>query len=198
MPARGLTEGTKPALRRHLLDARGDAALAHPDAAVRLVTRFPEHLMPRPGTVVAGYRAMRSEIDPLALMEAMADRGAVLVLPVMQGEGRPLLFRRWREGDRLTLGAFGVEEPAPDAPALVPDLVLVPLVGADRTGVRLGMGKGFYDHTLAALRERGCVLAIGCAYDAQRVGELPSEPHDQRLDGLVTEAGFYDFSGGAG
>jgi 5-formyltetrahydrofolate cyclo-ligase len=189
-----LTPGSKPALRRRLLATRRETARACPEAAARLVGHFPQHLMPGHGSVVAGYRAMRSEIDPLLLMQAMADRGAVLALPVMQGEGRPLLFRRWQAGARLAAGAYGVEEPTPDAPALVPDLVLVPLVGVDRAGVRLGMGKGFYDHTLAGLRERGRVLAVGCAFDTQRVETLPSEPHDQRLDALVTDRGFTDFS----
>lgn len=183
----------KPALRRRLLGARQEAARTQPRAGAALALHFPLHLMPH-RAVVAGYRPMRSEIDPLPLMAALVKHGAELALPTMQGEGMPLLFRRWQEGERLTLGAFGVEEPAPEAAAVVPDLVLVPLVGVDRDGVRLGMGKGFYDHTLAGLRERGRVLAVGLAFEAQRVGQLPAEPHDQNLDALVTEAGFHAFT----
>ncbi len=68
----------------------------------------------------------------------------------------------------------------------MPDFLIVPVLGVDAKGVRLGQGGGFYDRTLAALRAAGAVRAFGAVYDEQIVDELPHEPHDQLLDGLIT------------
>ena len=82
----------------------------------------------------------------------------------------------------LQPGRFGTFHP--DGLALTPDVVLVPLLAFDRSGARLGYGGGYYDRTLAALP--GC-LAIGCAFAAQEVDQVPVEPTDQRLHAVATE-----------
>ena len=92
----------------------------------------------------------------------------------------------------LTPDAFGIPAPPEEAPRLVPDLVLVPLLAFDRRGGRLGQGAGCYDRTLAALRARGAVKAMGLAYAGQEIAAVPAEDHDQRLDGILTDAGFVD------
>ena len=136
---------------------------------------------------LAGYMPMRSEISPLAAMEALAG-DAQLCLPVVEGAGRPLSFRAWAPGEALVEGAFGVRIPAAGRP-VTPEALIVPLLAFDRAGYRLGYGGGFYDRTLAGLRARGPVLAVGLAFGAQEVSTVPREGTDQPLDAIVTEAG---------
>jgi len=141
--------------------------------------------------IVAGFHAIRSEIDVRPLMLALAAAtGADLALPVVVARGRPLLFRRWRADLVLTAGPFGTAHPPESEPALMPDLVLVPLLAFDRRRHRLGYGAGFYDRTLAALRAAGPVTAVGIAYGAQQVDAVPIGDHDEPLDRILTERGF--------
>ncbi len=170
--------------------------MAAPDASEALIARFPAALVP-PGGVVAGYVPFHSEIDPRPLMRALAARCARLCLPVAptRGSDAPLSFRAWREGEPLERGGFGVPEPEPGAALVGPDLLLVPLLAFDRAGGRLGYGAGHYDRTLAILRARRPIIALGLAYAAQEVERVPTEPHDARLDGIVTERAYIAVSG---
>jgi 5-formyltetrahydrofolate cyclo-ligase len=135
---------------------------------------------------VAGYWPIRSEIDPRPLMSAL---GLLSALPIIDGPGLPLRFRTWRPGDPVQPGRLGTSEPGPDAAELVPDLVLVPLLAFDRRRHRLGYGAGFYDRTLAALRANGPVLAVGVAFAAQEVPDVPIDSWDEPLDLVLTEQG---------
>jgi 5-formyltetrahydrofolate cyclo-ligase len=144
-----------------------------------------------PGAIVAGYFPIRDEADPRALMSALAARGHPLALPTI-APGRPLVFRRWKLGDamRANAQAFNIPEPLDTAPEVMPDAVLVPLLAFDATGHRLGYGGGYYDRTLDKL---GKVQAIGVAYAEQEIAAVPREPHDRRLDAVITEAGVRRF-----
>ncbi len=133
---------------------------------------------------------MGDEADPRALARALAARGCRLALPVVVRPKAPLYFRAWREGDGLTVHAFGMHEPAATAPQLVPDLLLVPLLAFDARGHRLGYGGGFYDRTLASLAAK---LAVGVAFAGQETDALPDQPHDHPLDMVVTETGVRRF-----
>ena len=139
------------------------------------------------GVPLAGYMAMRTEIDPTAAMAEAAAYGPVGV-PVIQGAGRPLQFRLWEPDSRIEPGPFGAMIPAA-GDWMTPEIVIVPLVAFNRRGGRLGYGGGFYDRTLEQLRQRGPVLAIGFAYAAQEDDDLPIEPTDQPLDMIITEQG---------
>ena len=99
----------------------------------------------------------------------------------------PLVFHAWAVGDDLARGTLGTSEPMPGAAVVVPTLLFVPLAGFDARGGRIGYGAGYYDATLAALRAARPVVAVGLAYDLQEVEAVPREPHDQRLDAVVTE-----------
>lgn len=143
------------------------------------------------GVPIAGYMAMRSEIDPTAAMEECAAHGPVAV-PVIEAAEHPLKFRTWSPGCEITAGAFGAEIPV-SGEWLVPEIVIVPLVAFDRNGGRLGYGGGFYDRTLEKLRAQRPTLAIGFAYAAQETETLPLEATDQPLDMIVTETGIIDF-----
>jgi 5-formyltetrahydrofolate cyclo-ligase len=142
------------------------------------------------GVPLAGYMAMRTEIDPTAAMEEAAAHGPVCV-PVILGPGQPLQFRVWTPGCAMTDGPFGARIPR-DGGWIVPQVVVVPLVAFTRQGGRLGYGGGFYDRTLQGLREVGPLLAIGFAFTAQEDPDLPLEPTDQPLDLIVTETGIID------
>lgn len=139
-----------------------------------------------PGTtIVAGYIPIGSEIDARPLMNEFLKAGAVLCLPEVVGKGLPLRFRQWAPGDMLISGAMGTLQPLDSARILEPDILLMPLVGVDSRGVRLGQGGGFYDRTLAGLRDQGA-LSFGVGFDEQLVELLPCEDHDQQLDGIFT------------
>jgi 5-formyltetrahydrofolate cyclo-ligase len=140
-----------------------------------------------PGAVVSGFSPLRSEISPLPLMRRLADAGAQLALPVVVGRGQPLLMRAWAFGAPLASGVWGIREPPPDAPEVLPDILLVPLLAFDRTGHRLGYGAGYYDMTIARLRAIKRVRAIGVAFAAQEIAAVPVTPRDARLDLVLTE-----------
>ena len=146
-----------------------------------------------PGTVVAGYSPIRSEIDPIPLMQKLAARGAPLALPVITARGQSLRFRVWSPGDRLMRGPLGILEPSPAAAEIVPDIVLVPLAAFDRSGHRIGYGAGHYDRTLAQLHKSKGFAAIGLAFAAQEVEAVPALQHDVALDYVLTETKVFDF-----
>ncbi len=138
------------------------------------------------GVPLAGYMAMRDEIDPLPALEEAAAHGPV-GLPTITAPDTPLTFRVWEPGAEMVPARFGTSEPTGEV--MRPEILVVPLVAFTRDGGRLGYGGGFYDRTLEVLRRDGPVLAIGFAYAAQEAESLPQEPTDAPLDMIVTEAG---------
>ena len=106
-----------------------------------------------------------------------------------------MVFRRYRVGDALIKGGLGTRAPSVSAPIVEPDVVVVPLVGFDRTGARLGHGRGFYDRAIAAIHASGRrPPLVGFAFSVQEVRRIPHEPHDIRLDWIVTETETLDFT----
>lgn len=147
-------------------------------------------LSTRADAVIAGYWPHGAELDCLPLLEQLHGAGRALVLPVIHEPDQPLVFRSWSPGQPLAPGRLRIPEPLPDAGERRPDILLVPLVAFDRNGQRIGMGGGFYDRTLAALRTADAsraVVAIGVAYAVQEQPAVPVEPHDQPLDWILTE-----------
>jgi 5-formyltetrahydrofolate cyclo-ligase len=138
--------------------------------------------------VASGYRRIRTELDPEPLMLALLKAGCRLCVPVIEGRGLPLRFREWSPGVRMQPGPFGAQVPV-EGEWLEPDLLIVPLLAFDAAGRRLGYGGGFYDRTIARLRAAGPVHAVGWAYAAQEVPEVPADATDALLDAIVTEAG---------
>ncbi|MCB1330074.1 MAG: 5-formyltetrahydrofolate cyclo-ligase [Maritimibacter sp.] len=143
-------------------------------------------LEPYRGRPLSGFVPIRTEINPLPVMAAMATHGPVGV-PVIMARGAPLGFRSWRPGCAMEPGPFGAAVPVEGEP-LVPEVLIVPLMAFDRAGGRLGYGGGFYDRTLELLRAAGPIFAVGFAYAAQEAEDLPLEPTDQPLDAIVTDA----------
>lgn len=137
------------------------------------------------GAPLAGYMPMRTEIDPLPAMTA---HDGPVGVPVIIGAGQALRFREWSPGCAMIDGEFGAAIPA-EGLWIEPEILVVPLVGFDRRGFRLGYGGGFYDRTLDGLRGKRPTLAIGYAFSAQELDQVPIEPTDQKLDMIVTEKG---------
>ena len=173
----------KAEARRAAYAARKAAFQAGQGQAAELLADF---LSDQKGRVLAGYMPMRTEIDPLPAMAA--HQGPVCV-PVIPGPDMPLRFREWTPGCAMEAGAFGALIPAEGA-WLEPEVLIVPLLSFDRRGFRLGYGGGFYDRTLERLRSRSATLALGFAFAAQEVAEVPIEPTDQPLDAVLTETGL--------
>ncbi|TAG18631.1 MAG: 5-formyltetrahydrofolate cyclo-ligase [Rhodobacterales bacterium] len=149
-----------------------------------------DYLAGQGGKVLSGYMPMRTEIDPLP---AMAAHQGTVGVPVIIGKGQPLRFREWSPGARMVEGAFKALIPEEGA-WVEPEVLIVPMLAFDARGYRLGYGGGFYDRTLEGLRAKGPVLAVGFAFAAQEVAEVPIDATDQRLDVMVTEKGVTVFA----
>ena len=146
-----------------------------------------------PGPVVSFYMPIGSELDPRPLFRALAERGARGVLPVIEKRGEPLVFRAYREGDELEEKRWGIREPLASQPVREPDILLLPMLAFDDAGWRLGYGGGFYDRTLRMLRAKKAVVAIGLAYDEQRLENVVHADYDEPLDCVLTPSGLKRF-----
>jgi len=173
------------AARKRARDAAG------PDAAARLANNLISCIAPTSGQIVSGFLSIGSEVDLSAAFAVLRGFGCRICLPCVIAPRTPLVFRLWDEGDALIVEPFGTRAPAPEAQVVDPDILLVPLLAFDQAGYRLGYGGGFYDRSLEALRQRKSVLAVGVAFEGQRVDAVPRGPHDQPLDWVVTEAGAF-------
>jgi 5-formyltetrahydrofolate cyclo-ligase len=179
----------KRVLREAALAARGAAHREAGEAAARAVA---DHILaadlPAEGAV-AGYWPIRDELDPRSALRTLAAKGRAVALPAVARRDAPLVFRRWHPDEPLSTDALGLVAPPETAGAVMPRVVLVPVVAFDRRGHRLGYGAGYYDRTLPVLRAVGPVLALGIAYAAQEVAQVPTTALDAPLDGIVTEDG---------
>lgn len=178
----------KAAARKAAFAARKEAFARGQGQAAEILADF---LAAHRGRALAGYMPMRTEIDPLP---AMAAHDGPVGVPVIMGAGQPLRFREWSPGVAMVPGDFGALIPAEGA-WVEPEVLIVPMVAFDARGYRLGYGGGFYDRTLEGLRAKRPTLAVGFAFAAQEVEEVPIEPTDQRLDAVVTENGLRLFGG---
>jgi 5-formyltetrahydrofolate cyclo-ligase len=184
----------KPALRRLAAARRAEAArLAGSDAAERVARRFVQAVPLGASRIVAGYWPIRDELDCRPLLFHLLEAGHAVCLPSTPSQGPPIM-RMWHAGVPLKPSGFGTMAPGPDAPFAEPEIVLLPLLGFDARGTRLGYGKGHYDQLLAALDRRP--LLVGLAYAAQQLTDIPREPHDVPLDMVVTESGVLRFDPG--
>jgi 5-formyltetrahydrofolate cyclo-ligase len=131
---------------------------------------------------------IRNEYDPRPLAQRLRDRGAVTALPVVVAPRQPLIFREWHPGVTLADGPLGIPYPESSDP-VVPTVLLLPMIGWDGAGYRLGYGAGFFDRTLASLTPRP--VAIGVAYELARMATIHPQRWDVPMDWVVTERGVY-------
>lgn len=138
--------------------------------------------------VVAFCWPYRNEYDVRHLAAALRRRGARSAMPVVVAPKTPLIFREWHPGVELVKGPLGIPYPV-GSPEVMPDNVLLPMVGWDGDGYRLGYGGAFFDRTLAALAKRPRV--IGLAYEQAYLKTIQPQRHDIPVDFVVTERGVY-------
>jgi 5-formyltetrahydrofolate cyclo-ligase len=179
----------KAALRKEAL-ARRDASIT-PEQSVAFGERLAEigarFAAERQVRTASAFASIGSEPPTAPLLAALAKLGIGTGLPVMQGRGKPLLFRLWAEGEPLNEVKWGIKEPLPAAPEVFPDLLFVPLAAYDRSGNRLGYGAGFYDRTLARLRAMKPITTVGVAFSIQETETVPTDATDEKLDFVLTD-----------
>ncbi len=186
------TEQLKTELRRQARDRRARLPGAErQDAAQQAAVHFRQHVQPGENDVVALYWAIRDELDTRPLLLALMDAGLTVCLPVVRADNDPLVFRIWQEGAPLYPSGFGTLAPGDNVPEAVPDIIVMPLLGFDRSGTRLGYGGGYYDRTIAMLANRP--MRVGYGFSVQELSDIPRDDHDAPLDMVVTETGVRRF-----
>lgn len=143
---------------------------------------------PLAGLTVGFYWPMKAEFDPRAAIERWRALGSRAALPVVVRKAAPMQYREWWPGIETTPGVFGLPVPM-GSPLAMPDAILVPPVGFDQCGYRLGYGGGYFDRTLAAMDPQP--LKIGVAREASRIGTIHPQPFDIPMDFIVTERGVH-------
>ena len=133
------------------------------------------------------YWPFRAEVDLVRLVRELSSGGSGAALPVVVEKRQPLEFWRWAPGMAMQPGIWDIPVPAV-AERVRPELLLVPLVGFDESGYRLGYGGGYYDRTLAAMPRRPLTIGVGCEF--QRIATIHPQPFDVPIDAIVTEAGI--------
>ncbi|MGB7372780.1 5-formyltetrahydrofolate cyclo-ligase [Pontixanthobacter sp.] len=184
----------KAALRQELRARRRDHALAVPDQIRSLLFKSP----PRPllqcipqRAIIGLYHAGAFEAPSSGYAKHFFEAGHTIALPVFANKNAAMGFAEhsdpFDEAD-LESGPFAIDQPIIQEPALVPDVVFVPLLGFTENGARLGQGGGHYDRWLAA---HPGTIAIGMGWDCQLVSDLPVEAHDQPMTAIVTPTRLY-------
>jgi 5-formyltetrahydrofolate cyclo-ligase len=169
--------------RRLAMDARERRALGE-TAKASLAANVDLRHWP----VLGIYWPFRGEIDVRDIATRHLEAGGCVALPVVAVKSAPLEFRRWEPGMKMIRGVWNI--PVPATQDLVqPDALLVPLVGFERTGYRLGYGGGYYDRTLAASSPRP--FCIGLGYERCRLATIHPQPHDIPMDVIVTDESVY-------
>ncbi len=159
--------------------AHGEAIAAHLDRLLGALA----------GVTVGVYWPFRGEPNLRRWMEALPARGARCALPVVLARGAPLVFRAWSAGERLVPGLWNIPVPAAGA-AVLPAVVIAPLVGFDARCYRLGYGGGYYDRTLAALAAAAAMPhVVGVGFAQAELATIHPLPHDIPMQAIVTELG---------
>lgn len=148
---------------------------------------FEEHSAGTSDVVVAFYWPIKDEPDLRPLMVEMQASGRSIALPLVETRAAPLVFRLWTPETRMERGHWNIPVPPRDAPEVMPDVVLAPLMGWDSEGYRLGYGGGYFDRTLAALSPRPFSIGVGLA--AAKLPTIYPQPHDIPMDVILTERG---------
>jgi len=145
---------------------------------------------------IAAFWPFDGEPDLLPALGQASRQGVQLTLPVIRqdGSGRSIIFRHWSPEQEMTKNHFGIPEPCGTHEALIVDidLILMPMVGWDESGRRLGMGAGYYDRALEPLALKSAPLRMGVAYQAQKTNNIPDDPWDIRLHHVLSESGCHN------
>ncbi len=183
-------------LRKEIRNLRrklgADEKQARDSAINRFLTSYLVEYRPR---VVAAFWPFDGEPDLLPCLDLMQREGVRVALPVIGNSSGStcMTFRKWAPETRMENNRFGIPEPTGSPEILIPDidLMLLPLVGWDEAGRRLGMGAGFYDRALQPYAQSDSPVRIGVAYQLQKMPSVPAEPWDVRLHMVLSESGWF-------
>lgn len=184
----------KRTLRERMRIARREHVATLPNSLRALIfSKPPSVVLDRipDGATIGLYSALPDEAPTLVYARAFHERGHALALPWFPDRDAPMVFRAWRDPydeEALVTGPFGFDQPRPEAPEIVPDVLFVPLVGFTAQGDRLGQGAGHYDRWLDEHPE---TIPIGLAWDSQLIDDMPVETHDKPLAMVVTPTRTY-------
>ncbi len=175
----------KAAEERAAIDAETRRAAAEAAADV-LFSAFNLVQLCKQGPLSA-FWPVAVEFDSVPILMRAHQAGIPLCLPVVERRYKPLIFRTWDPSQTLETGPYNIYQPTLEAEQVTPRVMIVPLMAFTRAGDRIGYGGGYFDQTIRELRDAGPLLTIGLAYASQEMAKLPVDPHDQRLDWVVTE-----------
>ncbi|MBY0545085.1 MAG: 5-formyltetrahydrofolate cyclo-ligase [Gammaproteobacteria bacterium] len=185
---------SKTSLRQQLKLQRSQlSAVAREQASKAITALIVNSSYWQSATKIASYMAVQGELDLSNLHQLAWKQGKQLFLPVL--DAKKLRFAVYSPDSTMHLNAYGIAEPCMVASTLYAadqlDLLVIPLLGFDEKGYRLGMGKGYYDRTLSPLRKiKKRPFFMGAAFTCQLVASLPIDIWDVPLDVVATEEGF--------
>ena len=179
--------------RARLLDLRR-AMLPedHRAASERIMHALLARLPPGGHEMIGCYWPFRREFNCVPYMREVLRLGGRIALPVVMGRGQPLEFRCWTEDAEMEKGVWNIPHPA-NGPPVRPTALIIPLVGFDAAGYRLGYGAGYYDMTIAAYDIPP--LTIGVGFEISRLSSIHPQPHDLPMDVIITERGADEING---
>jgi 5-formyltetrahydrofolate cyclo-ligase len=162
-------------------------------AAHQMMENFLRDVPLKTGAIIAGYWPVNAEINVLPLMVQLQHKGYACALPQVVKKNAPLAFLSWNEKMPMRVNAYGIKEPVPTKSVLVrPDILIVPMLAFDPAGCRMGYGLGFYGLTLRHFKASAPLLAVGTAYDLQKLDGVPPESQDCTMDMIVTDKNVYN------
>lgn len=174
--------------RKELIAARQAIPVAaRQKADARLAERLDAVIGDVSGQIISLYWPFRGEPDLRAWAADCRSRGATTGLPVVLAKAAPLEFRIWEEGTSLERGVWKIPIPPASAEVVLPDIIIAPVVGLDAQNYRLGYGGGFFDRTIAALREQKEARVIGIGYEMQKMDTIYPHKHDIAMDEAILE-----------
>jgi 5-formyltetrahydrofolate cyclo-ligase len=177
----------RKAERARLLELRRSMpAASHREAGEVILRELLVQLPPTSHELIGCYWPFRREFNCVPYMRDVIRSGGRVALPVVTGRGRPLEFRCWTESAEMQSGVWNIPHPASGEPVF-PSALVVPLVGFDDGGYRLGYGAGYYDRTVGSFAVRPFLVAVG--FEFSRLPTIHPQPHDEPMDVIITEAG---------
>ena len=175
--------------RKHLIAAREAIPAEIHQQWSQAITGFLKQGLQQPQKMIIGiYWPFRGEYDPRPIARYFLQQGAILALPEITSKNEPLCFREWSPDTPMKSGAYGIPVPL-ETPIVRLDALIIPMVGFDQHGYRLGYGSGYFDRTLATYERQP--LTIGVAFELQRLDSIYPQAHDISMHYVVTEAGIF-------
>ena len=135
--------------------------------------------------VVAGYLSVRSEVNLNLFLNFLLKKKFSLCLPYIKKLKSPLIFKKFSMNTKLVRGKYNIMHPNNEI-ILIPNIILIPLVGFDESKNRIGYGGGYYDRTIEYLEKKNDVLKLGVAFDEQETIKIPNGKYDKKLDVIIT------------